>query len=299
MTHPPDEPRPTPDDPAGEPETTAPDDQPTVPWAPPPDDQPTVAWEPSTAATSTGPIISASPTGMTPLAPPPPGSSGTTASGWVMPDAGLPPAPVAGYVVAGVGARLVGILFDWLLLTILTVVISVLIMAVAGRTFVEDAVASGALFGVVFTGLEFLYFVGFWTSGRRATPGMRALGLAVVTPIDGRRISITSAVVRWFLLTVPIANLTGLLPRASETVTALTTLWWIALLVTTALSPTRRGLHDRWSGSLVIRRAAASNAGVAIGCVLLIGLLVVAGLISLIFLAAQVETILSAAGQPI
>jgi hypothetical protein len=38
---------------------------------------------------------------------------------------------------------------------------------------------------------------------------------------------------------------------------------------------------------------------VAIGCVLLIGLLVVAGLISLIFLAAQVETILSAAGRPI
>jgi uncharacterized RDD family membrane protein YckC len=216
-----------------------------------------------------------------------------------MPDAGLPPAPVAGYVLAGVGARLVGIFLDWLLIGVLTLVIWLLIALVAGGSFVEDPVATGALVSVVFTGLGFLYFVGYWTSGRRATPGMRALDLAVVTPVDGHRISVTSAVIRWFLLTVPIANLGLLLPRASEAMSSLTLLWWVALLVTVAINPARQGLHDRWSSTLVIRRATASSAGVAIGCVLLIGLLVVAGLISLIFLAAQVETILSAAGRPI
>jgi uncharacterized RDD family membrane protein YckC len=299
VTQPPDGSRPTPDDPAGDPEPTPSDDQPTVPWAPPADDQPTVTWEPPTGSAATGPIISASPTGVASAAPPTPGVTGPAVSGWVMPDVGTPPAPVAGFVVAGVGARLVGILFDWLLLTILTVTISLLIMIGVGSAFTDDSVASVALLGVVFTGLEFLYFVGFWTSSRRATPGMRALGLAVVTPVDGSRISITSAVVRWFLLTVPIANLAGLLPRGSETISALTTLWWLALLVTSAAHPARRGLHDRWSGTLVIRRATASSAGVAIGGVMLIVIVVVASVVGLIFLGAQMEAILSEAGQPI
>jgi len=31
--------------------------------------------------------------------------------------------------------------------------------------------------------------------------------------------------------------------------------WWIALLVTTATSPTKQGLHDRLANSLVVKRA--------------------------------------------
>jgi uncharacterized RDD family membrane protein YckC len=298
MTQPPDDSRLSADDPADEPDASTLADQPTVAWEPPRPDEPAVGWERPPDAPGPGPIISASPTGLAQTAPPAPTSAGAApVSGWVMPDTRVPPAPVAGYVLAGVGARLVGIFLDWLLLGILTVAISLAITIMAGSAFVEDTVASGALFGVVFTGLWFLYFVGFWTSGRRATPGMRVLGLAVVTPVDGRRISITSAVTRWFLLTVPI--LATLLPRGSETISSLSLLWWLALLVTTAVHPARRGLHDRWSGTLVIRRADTSSAGVVIGCVLLIGLAVIATIVGLAFLGAQMETILSDAGQPI
>jgi uncharacterized RDD family membrane protein YckC len=290
VTQPPDEPRPTPDERAVEPAPTPLDDQPTVAWEPPP----TVASGP--AAHSPGPIISASPVGVTPASST--ASDSAPVVGWQMPDATLPPAPVEGYAIAGVGARLGGIVLDWILLAVLTVAVALLIGVIASEAILEDTVALGLLIAIVYTGFEFLYFVGFWTSGRRATPGMRALGLQV-TSVDGRRIPITAALIRWFLLTVPIGNLAVVLPSGSEIISSLILLWWIVLLLTTATNLQRRGLHDRWSGTIVIRRVGASSTGALVGCLVLAVLAIALLFIAAGLLASEMEPFLSELGQPI
>jgi uncharacterized RDD family membrane protein YckC len=275
-----------------------------VAWEPPrADDQPTIAWQPATPpaapvapASPAGPILSASPTGVAP--PAAPAGATPAVSGWVMPNAGLPLAPVAGYVIAGVGSRLIAFFLDGILQALLVFVALIGITIAAGTALTDDPVASAALSGIVFTGVEFLYYVGFWTSGRRATPGMRALDLGIVTP-GGGRIGVTSAVVRWFLLTVPLVNFIGLLPQGGDVAAWVILLWPIALLVTTAISPSRQGLHDRWAGTIVVRRAGASNSGAVIGCLAIIALLVLATLVGLIYLGSQMETILSEVGESI
>jgi uncharacterized RDD family membrane protein YckC len=298
MTLPPDDPRPTADDPADDPDASALADQPTVAWQPPtpPAEPPPPPVEPPAPPPASGPIISASPVGVVPGAPPAAGAAPVV--GWQLPDAGLPPSPVEGYAVAGVGARLGGIMLDWILLAVLTVAVALVIGVVASDAILEDTVALGLLVAIVYTGFEFLYFVGFWTSGRRATPGMRALGLAV-TSVDGRGIPITAALVRWFLLTIPVGNLAVVLPSGSEIVSSLVLLWWIVLLLTTGMDPRRRGLHDRWSGTIVIRRVGASSAGVLVGCLVLAILAIALLFIAAGLLANEYEPFLSELGQPI
>ena len=290
MTQPPDEPRPAPDEPAVEPAPTPLDDQPTVAWQPP-----TPAADPSPPPAS-GPIISASPVGVAPAVPPAGGAAPVV--GWQLPDAGLPPSPVEGYAIAGVGARLGGFILDGILLTVLTLTVAIVIAVIAGDAILEDEVALGLLLAVVYTGFEFLYFVGFWTSGRRATPGMRALGLEV-TSVDGRRIPISAALIRWFLLTVPIGNLAVVLSSGGEIISSLILLWWVVLLLTTATNLQRRGLHDRWSGTIVIRRVGASSTGVLVGCLVLAVLAIALLFIAAGLLANELEPFLSELGQPI
>jgi uncharacterized RDD family membrane protein YckC len=296
MTQPPDDARPTADDPADEPDRSALADQPTVAWQPPPPpaEPPPPADPPPPAAP--GPIISASPVGVAPAVPPASGAAPVV--GWQLPDAGLPPSPVEGYAIAGVGARLGGFILDGILLTVLTITVAIVIAVIAGDTILEDTVALGLLLAVVYTGFEFLYYVGFWTSGRRATPGMRALGLEV-TSVDGRRIPITAALIRWFLLTIPVGNLAVVLPSAGDVVSLLVLLWWVVLLVTTAMDPGRRGLHDRWAGTIVIRRVGASSTGVLVGCLVLAVLAIALLVIAAGLLANEFEPILSELGEPI
>jgi uncharacterized RDD family membrane protein YckC len=291
MTQPPDDRRPAADDPAGEPDPATLADQPTVAWQPP-----TPPAEPPTPPPASGPIISASPVGVAPAVLP--AGAAAPVVGWQLPDAGLPPSPVEGYAIAGVGARLGGFILDGILLTVLTFTVAIVIAVIAGDAILEDTVALGLLLAIVYTGFEFLYYVGFWTSGRRATPGMRALGLEV-TSVDGRRIPIGAALIRWFLLTIPVGNLAVVLPSAGDIVSLLVLLWWVVLLLTTAMDPGRRGLHDRWSGTIVIRRIGASSTGVLVGCLVLAVLAIALLFIAAGLLANEFEPFLSELGQPI
>ncbi len=78
-------------------------------------------------------------------------------------------------------------------------------------------------------------------------------------------------------------------------------LWNIVLLITTATSPTKQGLHDRLANSAVVRPANAGN-GLAYGCLaIVVALLVIAivAIVGLIFLGGQVSSILSEVGESI
>ncbi len=77
-----------------------------------------------------------------------------------------------------------------------------------------------------------LYFTGFESSGKQATPGKQAFGIAV-TDLEGRRISLPCATLR-FVSKFLSAILFG------------------AGFLTIAISKNKQGLHDRIAGTLVV-----------------------------------------------
>ena len=155
----------------------------------------------------------------------------------------------------------------------------------------------GSLIGVI---LEAIYFVLLWMSSGRATLGMRLFSLQVGRMDDGQRLPFQAALVRW-LAFGSWFGLLGLVPALASVGSLLQLGWSIVLLVSTIASPTHQGIHDRIAGSAVVRPANAGN-GLAITCVviaLIVPLLAIISFIALIFLGAQVSSILSDVGTSI
>ena len=206
--------------------------------------------------------------------------------GWTAPGATLPPSPVEGYQTAGVGARLVAWFLDGFIVILLTALILFVIASVAGGSILEDPVTSAALTAIVLTGVSFLYFVGLWTAGSAATVGMRSIGMRIVTAPGGRPFGIGPAVIRWVAFGYPF-SLLSLIPVVGEVASYALIGWIIVLLLTTAMSDTNQGLHDRWAGSAVVRRLGAGMGCVAVGCLLIVVILV--GLFVLLPIVALVD----------
>ena len=159
----------------------------------------------------------------------------------------------------------------------------------------QDLDQSGThLLAVVSTLVGAAYFVLWWSGGRRATPGQRVFGIQVGNAFDGRALTAAQAVRRWIGLG-SVLGLFAYLPFAAAygAVTLLQLLWAAALLVSTASSPTKQGLHDRFAGSAVVRPAGAGNR-LALTCIVVfIALCVVAvvGFVALFYVGSQVNVI--------
>ena len=282
-------PAPLPD--AAPPDTSGP--PPTTEDAPVDPASPLISWAPSGATT---------PAGTSPTDAAAAGAASAAMAGWEAPDAGLPPSGVAGYRIAGVGSRLVAWFLDNILIGFLTVLLSAIVFVVVGDAFLKDAFATSAMSAIILTGIEFLYFVGFWTGGSGATPGMRLFKLRVVAATGGASLEIGPAVIRWLAFGAPIVIL-SFIPATSTIASYALLIWFIALLVTTGMSATRQGLHDRWAGSSVVQPFDASTNAALVGCLvialILIGLFILLPIVGLIFLGGQIEEILSSVGQSI
>ncbi len=312
MSQPPGDRRPMPWE---DPDPTPPADQPTVVWTPPdapgPDAAPPGApasTDPPTGTTATSPDCGAGqPSPTTDLWPPvtPAASTAPAAgavAGWNAPDAGMPAAPVEGFVIAGIGSRLVAWLLDGLIVGAIGVVIGTLLIVVSGLTTAGDAVLVSTGLSVVILAIDFVYLVGFWTGPRRATPGMRLLALEIVDATSGAALSVRAAVIRWLAFGVPLSLLAAL-PVIGEISSWVLVGWSVFLLMTTAMSPMNQGMHDRWAGSAVMRRAGASTNGAAIGCLVIaiVGVLVfiVLPIAFLIAAGPELEEILREIGESI
>ncbi len=119
--------------------------------------------------------------------------------------------------------------------------------------------------------------------------------------MDGRQLDVTQAAVRWLGYGQWFVVF-GFLSALSSIVGLISLAWPFLLLITTIISPTKQGLHDRIAGTWLVRPAAADSSGLALGCILLLGLLVIipiVAIIGLIFLGGQVSTILSAVGDSV
>ncbi len=224
--------------------------------------------------------------------------------GWEVPQDHRQASPIAGFVIAGTGSRLVAYLIDAVLLGIANY--AILWVADPGlfdpaATITPSGVAPSLtvlLAQVVVLCLEFIYFVGFWTSRGRATLGMRLLRIRVTDARTGHRLSTVQAASRWLFLTGAI-GLVGLLPIQSGIVGLASLLWLVILLATVLTRPLRQGIHDQVVGSLVLQREGVSSNAALVGCLLLATLFIVVPIILLIFLGAQIEEYLLEVGRSI
>lgn len=235
-------------------------------------------------------------------APAPTGVLSASTVGWVVP----PPVPVAtgnpGWVIASTGARFGAYLLDLILSGV--IIGAVLAFAVSlAPDLASGGVTVTMAYSIGVTGFYFLYFVGFWTSQAKATPGMRLFKLQVANAADGKRLAIGPAVVRWLALGY-FFSLVGMFEPLAGVVGLIAIFWYIALLVTTANDRMHQGLHDRWAKSVIVRpEGAGSGAGCWLAACLIVLLLLVlipvVSIVALILLGDQASTILSSVGESI
>lgn len=213
----------------------------------------------------------------TPEAPPPsaapPSAAPPSTPGWA---SSAPPTPVpghAGLFFADVPNRIIALIIDAILVGIASLILSFVIWAIFGTptsvTTVADpnavlgvridtstnwiSVLLGALLGLA---LSAGYYIYFWTR-MRGTLGQKALGMQVGNAFDGVTLSLEQGVKRWLALggIFALAQFLNPLPLLGLLIGLISLGWAIALLVTTAQSPTKQGLHDRYANSVVVKAA--------------------------------------------
>ena len=258
-------------------------------------------WEAPAAGAATGATVPpVQPTTGPDGSPAPAGVLSAATVGWVAP----PPEPVAtgqpGWVIASTGSRFVAYVIDGIISGLLLGIGVSVALAIApslsrGGTAVELA------YGAATAGLYFVYFVGFWTGGAQATPGMRMLKLRVANASDGKRLAIGPATIRWLALGY-IFSVAAIVPSLAV-LSLLGFIWLIVLLISTATDKLHQGVHDKWAKSVVVRpQDAGAGGGLVVACLiilLLIGVFVLVSIIGLIFLGSQMSNILSAVGSSI
>jgi uncharacterized RDD family membrane protein YckC len=172
---------------------------------------------------------------------------------WVAP--GLPRKRLVpggrGLIYAGVIPRTIAWLLDSALIALTSlVVLGILVTTIVGGPEPADA----ALSVIVWIGIAVIamvYFMGFWTGPRRATPGMRLLKLQVGFVATGEPLTVRQAALRVVALGIPLWPLIAVPQIAVISGTVLLT-WPVVLLVSTAVNARRRGLHDRAAWSAVV-----------------------------------------------
>jgi uncharacterized RDD family membrane protein YckC len=196
---------------------------------------------------------------------------------------------------AGALPRLLAYWLDGILVGIIAGLFTGIISAAA-----PDSGAAALVGAIIGLGVSLLYFMAFWTSSGRATPGMRLFGLEIGAAGDGRTLAMGQAAVRWVALGSWIQVLV-LLPGFGGLLGLLSLVWAVALLVTTVSSPTKQGLHDRFAGSAIVQPIGRD--GPVIPCLILLVLLVVVlpliAVIGLMAMGTQLTEILSEVGTSI
>jgi uncharacterized RDD family membrane protein YckC len=172
----------------------------------------------------------------------------------------------AGYYYADVPNRAIAYIIDVIILAIIGFIVGIVLGSIIGPTATfnpgaarpEDAVTvnTGAalISTIVGTVVNGIYFIGSWIY-MRATPGQKVLGMQVGNETDGATLTMNQALIRWVLLGAPFGVAQALVGISGLAVLigVAAIIWVIVLLVTTAQSPTKQGLHDRYAHSVVVK----------------------------------------------
>ena len=158
---------------------------------------------------------------------------------------------VPGLIFAGVIPRSVAWFVDLFLIAVVSLVVLTALIAIIVGSPQRDDVVLSVIAWIGIAVIAAVYFIGFWTGARRATPGMRLLKLQVGFVATGQPLTARQAGLRVAALGIPIWPLVAI-PVISVVTGVALTVWPIILLVSTAVSARRRGLHDRVAWSAVV-----------------------------------------------
>lgn len=213
-----------------------------------------------------------------PQQPPPPPGPGPTAPpsmpAWTSSLTSTAPTPgPAGLFYADVPNRIIAYIIDAIIVGIVGLILGAILFAVLGPTqsvrVVPDATqflgfrtetstnfVSYIAFAILGLALSAGYFIYMWTA-MRGTIGMKALGMQVGNQTDGATITMDQAIRRWLALggIFSLAQTLNGFPLIGLLIILASFIWVIALLVTTAQSPTKQGLHDKFAGTMVVKAA--------------------------------------------
>jgi uncharacterized RDD family membrane protein YckC len=174
--------------------------------------------------------------------------------------------------VAALGRRSVAYIVDSLIIGLAYVVIGVLFDSLFGP--LVEATPDGLALVVVAVNplrvaleltatlvVDALYFAGCWCRWG-ATPAQRVLGIQVrlaggapSVPGRPRALPVEAAGRRWAVLAILPIAMGSLSASGAVDVSVLAVVngaWFLALLVSAAVDPLRRGLHDRAGGTIVV-----------------------------------------------
>jgi uncharacterized RDD family membrane protein YckC len=210
------------------------------------------------------------------------------------------------------GARIVAYLIDALLVGIVPGVLNLLVVdwsslfdqvaesagrATATTSYTMAITPQVILVTLIGLAIEFIYFVGLWTSGGQATLGMRGLKMKVVDVTTGGTLSLTAATKRFIALGYPL-GLLALIPALQTAAGVAPGALLLFLFFTAVTNDRRQGLHDKWANSLVIRSTTSGDGATVVGCLLLIvigiAFTIIAGSILFAAMAPQMQEIINA-----
>ena len=207
---------------------------------------------------------------------------------WQAPPAPPPNTPevpgAPGRYFAATVTRVAALLIDTILLGILAGIVTGILSALMPGQFALDGDPTFRSFGPGFAivglgGLvvSYLYFFLSWRSAGKATPGQRVFRMQVGNAFDGAALTPRQVTIRW--LTLFGIGILAALPVLAGLGGLLSFIWDIVLLVTTATSATKQGIHDRWAGSAVVATG-PQNTTLAWGCLIawVVGVLLIVAL---------------------
>jgi len=201
-----------------------------------------------------------------PPAAPPPGAGAPAGGSWTANiTSQAPVAGPGGHVYADVPNRVIAYIIDAIIIGIINFIIVAVVGGALGGVINTDFRSPNfgqfnltALIVISLVGLvvSAAYFVYSWTA-MRGTPGMKVLGMQIGHERDGSTITYNQGILRWVLLGAPfsLAQLLNPWPGLGLIIALLGVVWLVALLVTTAQSPTKQGLHDKQAHTMVVKAA--------------------------------------------
>ncbi len=181
-----------------------------------------------------------------------------------------PVAGPAGLYYADVPNRSIAYIIDIIILGITNLIVAGILAAIGLNAYSVDLNATtlsgllsynplvGLIQAVLYTAISGGYFLYTWTA-LRGSVGQKVLGMQVGNASDGKTLTMDQAIKRWIALGAPfgIAQALNPLPGVGILIGLAAFIWFIALLVTTAQSPTKQGLHDKYAGTVVVKAARA------------------------------------------
>lgn len=169
-----------------------------------------------------------------------------------------PVAGPAGLYYADVPNRIIAWVIDFIILFVVFAVIGIVVNSVLGTDTVFGRLpntTSVLVASILNLAVSAGYLIYTWVA-MRATLGMKVLGMQVGHEADGRTIDYSQAAIRYAVLFGPyiVATMLGAFVFGLGLVLQLLGIvWFIVLLVTTAQSPTKQGLHDRYARTMVVK----------------------------------------------